>query len=131
MSGATAIARIEAGQLEFGVEYEGALHYDFEMRLTTIADNIAALDKYGAESGLRITTAMYASAIVKLGTIPADAITPDFLFGALAEPDFDVLAAAQERLKKKRRRSSSVSAASGSPSSSSANTASPRMPLNG
>lgn len=114
----------EPGTLEYGVEYEGVLHYDFVMRLTTVNDNIEALERTGAASGLRITLDMYANALVSLGTIPKEAITPVFLASALADSDYDVLAAAQERLKKKRKRSSARSAGTGSPSSPSASTAS-------
>lgn len=103
MSEPTKLPMTHIGSLELGVEYQGELHYDFEMRVTTVGDNIAALEQVGATSGLRITLAMYVAAIIRIGTIPKDALTLEFLESALADSDFDVLGMAQAQLKKKRR----------------------------
>ncbi|MCG8993213.1 hypothetical protein LH427_09535 [Laribacter hongkongensis] len=56
----------ENGSLMFGVEYpagSGQLHYDFEMRLPTVGDNIAAIEELGVGSNLRLNTAMLARAL--------------------------------------------------------------------
>lgn len=117
-----------SGSLEYGVEYQGELHYDFEMRLTTVGDNIAALEQVGAASGLSITLAMYVAALTRLGTIPKEELTFEFLKVAMADGDFDVLGVAQAQIKKKRRRSSEVLPDTDSPSSLSDNTASAKPP---
>jgi len=120
----------EQGSLLYGIEYpaeSGELHYDFEVRIGTVADNIAVYEQDdiigGGVSNMRVNTAMLARCITKLGTIPADAITPE-LIGTAVDTDYDVLYAAQDRLKKKRLRPSSPGETSASPQSSSASTAS-------
>lgn len=114
----------ERDQLLYGIEYEGTLHYDVEMRIMTIQDNIAAIEEVGPQSGMRITDSMMRRAIVRVGTIPQDALTLDLLRAELADEEYDVLTDLQERIKKKRRRAKSASPATGSSSSSSAPTAS-------
>ncbi|KZE34182.1 hypothetical protein [Crenobacter luteus] len=118
----------EKDALLYGVEYpagSGQLHYDFELRLPTVGDNIAAIEALGVGSNLRLNTAMLASCLVKLGDIPREAISYELLEQNLVDDDYDVLAEARERLKKKRMRPKPSSPASGSPSSPSASTASP------
>ncbi|SOZ12085.1 hypothetical protein [Cupriavidus taiwanensis] len=115
-----------AGSLLYGVLYNDQLHYDFELRLPTIADNIAAIEQSeGPASALRIEVCMLAAALTKLGNIPVDAITYDLLAPQLTNEDLDVLQGKVAELKKKRLRPSSASGASASPSSPSAESASP------
>ncbi|WP_054285950.1 hypothetical protein [Gulbenkiania mobilis] len=117
----------EKDALQYGVEYpagSGQLHYDFELRLPTVGDNIAAIEELGVGSNLRLNTAMLARGLVKLGDIPPEAITYELLEQSLVDDDYDVLAEARERLKKKRMRPKPSSLACDSPSSSLANTAS-------
>lgn len=120
------VALTQLSSLEYGIEHDGALHYDFEMRLTTVQDNIDALEVVGADSGLKISMAMFAASLIRLGTIPKEALTYEFLASRLADSDFDRLAAAQGELKKKRRRENAGSLVSGSVSSRSASTESPK-----
>lgn len=118
----------EKDALLYGVEYpagSGQLHYDFELRLPTVGDNIAAIEAHGLGSNMRINTAMLASCLVRLGDIPAEAITFELLEQQMVDDDYDVLSAARERLKKKRMRPNPSSAASDSPSLPLASTASP------
>lgn len=118
----------EKKALLYGVEYpagSGQLHYDFELRLPTVGDNIAAIEAHGIGSNMRINTAMLASCLVKLGDIPAEAITYELLEQQMVDDDYDVLAAERDRLKKKRMRPNPSSAVSDSPSSPSASMASP------
>jgi hypothetical protein len=120
------MVRTETGSLEYGVEYpadSGKLHYDFALRLPTVADNIQALETHGGGSMLRLNTAMLASCLVKLGDIPAEAIDYALLEG-MVDDDFDILAKARDELKKKRKRPSDSLSDSGLPSSPSASTAS-------
>lgn len=119
---------IEKDTLRYGVEYpagSGQLHYDFELRLPTVGDNIAAIEELGVGSNLRLNTAMLARGLVKLGDIPREAINYALLEQHLVDDDYDVLAEARERLKKKRMRPKPGSPASDSPSSPSVGTASP------
>ncbi|WP_103046602.1 hypothetical protein [Castellaniella caeni] len=115
---------VERGELLYGLEYEGVVHYDVTMRLATIADNIAALEDVGAKSGISITVAMLARAIESIGTIPKRAITAELLIQGLADEEFDGLVELQARIKKKRMRSKHVSPDTGSSHSSLASTGS-------
>lgn len=121
----------EQDSLQYGIEYpadSGEFHYDFEVRIGTVADNIEVYELPdiigGGISNMRVNTAMLARCITKLGTIPVEEITPE-LIGTAVDTDYDVLYTAQDRLKKKRLRPKEGSATSGLPPSSSANTGSP------
>ncbi|MDN3578714.1 hypothetical protein QWZ03_18260 [Chitinimonas viridis] len=89
-------------QLLYGLEYEGVLHKDVELRLPTIADNIAALEEVGPTSNIRLQVAMWARSMVKLGGVPVEQINTELLL-TLVDEDFDVLTDLADRLKKKRR----------------------------
>ncbi|QOD81432.1 hypothetical protein [Chromobacterium haemolyticum] len=117
----------EKDELQYGVEYpsgSGQMHYAFELRLPTVSDNIDAIETSGGGSNLRLNTMMLAASLVKLGSIPREAITFELL-STMVDDDYDVMTEARDRLKKKRMRPKSNSADSDSPSSSSAGTASP------
>lgn len=120
----------EKDSLDFGVEFpagSGQRHYDFEIRLATVADNIAVYEDPtilgGGVSNMRVNAENLARCLVRLGTIPKESITGD-LVGQLIDSDYDVLFAAQETLKKKLKRPSPAAAPSDSPNSPSVNTAS-------
>ncbi|GHD63869.1 hypothetical protein [Jeongeupia chitinilytica] len=118
----------EQDSLLYGVEYppeSGQLHYDFELRLPVIGDNIAAIEAQGVSTNLRLNVAMMARGLVKLGDIPPEEITYELLEKGLVDDDFDVLAEAREKLKKKRMRPKPSLPISGLPSSPSASMASP------
>lgn len=86
-----------------GVEFEGLVHFDFEMRRPTIGDNIAAVDSVGVgASELAVKMALAAQCMTKLGTIPKDAITYDLLCG-LDEDEYDLIMAEFNAVKKKRK----------------------------
>ncbi|WP_404991324.1 hypothetical protein [Cupriavidus pauculus] len=117
---------IEKGTLTYGVEYppaSGTLHFDFELRLPTIEDNVTAIEEVGAGSSLRISVAMMALCLVRLGDIPKEAITTGLL-NTMVDDDYDVLAIKRDELKKKRRTLSGTSRTTDSASSSSDATAS-------
>lgn len=95
--------------LEYGIEYpagSGEYHFDFEIRLATVDDNIKAYEHPsilgGGVSNMRVNVAILASCLLSLGTVPRDAITPE-LIGAAVDADYDKLVAAQETIKKKRK----------------------------
>ncbi len=114
----------QADSLKFGVEYQGETHYDFDLRLPMVADNIAVLQEVGVTSNMAVRTALFARCLVKLGSIPQEAITYEFLSSNLVDDDFDVLVKAEGDLKKKRMRASPPSLNTDSPSSLSDSTAS-------
>ncbi|MBW5285777.1 hypothetical protein [Burkholderia gladioli] len=122
--------KTETGSLQYGIEYpadSGQLHYDFEIRIGTVEDNVATYEQPdifgGGVSNMRVTVAMLARCLLKLGTIPREAITPA-LIGTAVDADYDVLVLAQDELKKKRLRPKTDSGTSDLPQSSSADTAS-------
>ncbi|MBE5529203.1 hypothetical protein A9J41_14715 [Laribacter hongkongensis] len=107
----------EKGQLLYGLEWpagSGRLHFDFEVRLPTLGDNIAAIEEVGEASGLRVSAAITAKCIVRLGAIPAEDISLALLETGLVNSDFDAFDAAILSLKKKRMQSKPTSPASGS-----------------
>ena len=114
----------EKGTLHYGVEHEGKLHVDFELRMPTIGDNIAAIEEFGVDSNLKLNVAMMARCLVKLGEIPAEEINYELLANHVIDEDYDVLADARDRLKKKRTELKNTSPAIAQPSPSSANTGS-------
>lgn len=120
----------EKGSLEYGIEYppdSGELHYDFEVRLGTIGENIAVYEQPeiigGGVSNMRVNVAMLARCLISLGTIPKDEITDELLATAV-DSDYDVMMKAQDELKKKRMRPKQAAETTGSPESSSPNTVS-------
>lgn len=116
--GQAAPARTIVGQLRYGLEYGGEIHYEFELRLPTVGDNIEAVIEAGVASNMRVNIAMHARALVRLGTIPKEAITRELLEAGLVDDDIDVLDERAAELKKKWMR----------PSASSNTTASPSLP---
>lgn len=115
----------EKGLLVYGIEYpaaSGQIHYQFEMRLPTVGDNIEAIEAHGVDSNLKLNVDMMARCLVRLGDIPAEAIQYELLAEHLVDEDYDVLVSARESLKKKRRASNSNLPACDSPSSPSDDT---------
>lgn len=115
------------GTLIYGVEYpagSGQLHHEFELRLPTIGDNVAAIETHGSESNIKLNVEMMARCLVSLGSVPTDHINYALLIDGLIDDDYDVLADARDTLKKKRMRSSEHSPTSAMPSSPSDATAS-------
>lgn len=115
----------QTGTLKFGVEFEGAVHTDFELRLPMISDNIDALEEVGAGSNLKVHVAIMARTLLRLGTIAPDKITYELLSKNMIDDDFDVLAAEEKALKKRRLESNQPSPTTDSPSPSSPATESP------
>lgn len=120
-----------AGELEYGVAFNGELHYDFEMGLSTMEQTYQALDATeaacgtteGAKADLYYRMALMARTLRRLGTIPPDALTPELLLAELTAEDYDRLLDATIAVKKKRQRVKSDTPDSASPSSPSAPTA--------
>lgn len=116
----------EKDSLVYGIEYpagSGTLHYDFEVRLPVIHDNVEAIKAHGT-SAININVAMMAACLLSLGDIPREAITFELLDGGLDPEDYDTIDTVWDTLKKKRMRPSSSSSATDLPSPSSAVTGS-------
>lgn len=102
--------RTETGRLLDGIEHNGVTHYDFEVRLPLVRDTGQALDdtddRFGTISGNRADAfyrcALYAVTLVRVGDIPPSELTPDLLYDALTEDDYDEIKNALERLRAKR-----------------------------
>lgn len=97
----------ETGTLPIGIEYDGSVHRDYEIREEIVADGIEIFDdpetagraeKNRAYMGICVL----AKQIVKIGKIPKDAITPAMLLTCNV-PDVSELQQAAQRLEEKRR----------------------------
>lgn len=91
----------ETGTLPGGVEVDGVLQREFELRLPTVADNIAAVDEVGSTNPVALGAAILARQLVRLGTLDAKHITFDLVTG-MHPADYNVLEEAAGRLEKKR-----------------------------
>jgi len=99
---------LATGTFHLGIEYEGKRHYDFTLRMPTVADNIAALEAYPEGSAYKLEIVMYALCMEKIGEIPKDAISYDFLAARLTHADYDVIVDALGEVKKKLLRAKSA-----------------------
>lgn len=92
----------ETGTLNIGhCDDNGIWHKDFEMRLPTMADVEDALAEAGeGASTARVTRFTWARTLLHLGSLSAEAITPEVL-GGLPDTEFGILNAAEDRLRKK------------------------------
>lgn len=96
--------------LIYGIEYNGKLHYAFEIGLPTLAQTGDSLDvtesRFGSlnssKADIFCRAASFAFALVRLGEIPKEAITPDLLYAQLTQEDAEVLDKAIDAVKKKR-----------------------------
>lgn len=111
------------------VDSHSITHRDFEIGLPLMRHTGQALEmtveKFGSTEGFEADTfyriAVLALSLTRLGTIPLDELTPDFLYDALSEGDYDALKDAQTALRAKRKdgkTGSSDSASLSSPSES-------------
>jgi hypothetical protein len=95
------------GKLIHGVQHEGAVHTEFEMREATVRDAINAVDKLidagdnlSSNNMVRIYTA--ADQLLSLGSLPKNEITASLLLD-LPEDDLEPIFDAQDALVKKRK----------------------------
>lgn len=84
--------------LPMGIDYEGELHRDLELRPQRIGDTIDALESDRARhNDSYLGLCVLARQIVRLGRIPAQAITPELLMN-LYDTDMAVINEALRRL---------------------------------
>lgn len=101
------------GSLQFGVVIDGKAHYRFAMHLLTVADDMAIAPDLTGQARM---LAVYAQSLDKLGGVPSENLTADFLADNLTATDFDALFFAQELLAKKRQRPTVPANATATPS---------------
>ncbi|HHE0097301.1 TPA: hypothetical protein ACOZYV_000815 [Serratia marcescens] len=107
--------------LPIGVFYQGQLHRDFTIRMSTVGDEIAVVEDGIPDSGTLV--GVLARCLTTLGSIPAEEITYQLLCDALVSEDYQALRAAQQEAKKKLSELKSASVITDTLSSGSANTA--------
>lgn len=101
----------EPGKLTYGLDVDGVLHTDFELRLPTMEDMDCALEEVSpGASTSRIRRHVWARCITRLGTLAA--VTPEML-AELSADEYGHFDAAEERLKKKLLAGSASAATSG------------------
>ncbi|WP_337050146.1 hypothetical protein, partial [Serratia fonticola] len=92
----------ETGTLAYGVQYNNAIHRDFEIRLQTVGDEIDVGDEIGSDLvDVNFTVHLLARTLLRLGSIPAEEITPQLLRDNLIYEDYNALLRAAGRAKKK------------------------------
>lgn len=96
----------ETGSLIVGVEHDGVLHKEFEIREQLVMDTVAIFEnpdtaERAAKSDSFFSVAILAARITRLGDIPKDKITAEMVLG-MHQLDYNVLAGADGRLEKKR-----------------------------
>ncbi|WP_048795376.1 phage tail assembly protein [Serratia marcescens] len=113
----------ETGTLDYGVQYNGKIHRDFEIRLQTVGDEIDVGDEIGSDLvDVNFTVHLLARTLLRLGSIPAEDISPQLLRDNLVYEDYNALLRASGRAKKKLMPMSQEEKTSGSAASSSEST---------
>jgi len=91
----------EKGTLIVGVEYEGKVHKDFELRPQLVKDSIDAIeDDRARKNDSYLGLCVIAKQITKLGDIPKDKITAELLMN-MYEIDLSAISEASRRLQKR------------------------------
>ncbi|MFZ4220945.1 hypothetical protein ACEV6Q_24230 [Enterobacter ludwigii] len=117
----------ESGTLEYGVQHNGLIHRDFEIRLQTVGDEIDTVAEVGSDIiDANFTVHLLARTLVRLGTIPEEELTAELLKDNLIYEDYMALLRASRGAKKKLMDTKNGSEISGSTASSSASSDSPR-----
>jgi hypothetical protein len=89
----------EKGTLLIGVEYNGVVHKDFELRSQKVRDSAEAIDAMGGNDNQIVASAFIYAKRLTIGTIPKEQLTKDMILD-MDEDDFEIIIAANERLKK-------------------------------
>lgn len=108
------MALTEKGTLAYGVEVDGVLHKEFELRQPTMADVEYGLEAAGEGAcTARVNRYIWARTLTKLGTLPQEKITAELL-GSLADVEYGLFEAAELALRGKLTAASASSGNSGS-----------------
>lgn len=106
----------EKGTLTYGLDVDGVVHTEFELRMPTMADVENALEAAGeGASQARINRHTWALTMTRLGSLPPEKITAELL-GGLVDTEYGLLQAAEDALRGKLRAARGCSGNSGSPS---------------
>lgn len=114
-----------AGTFVYGIAHGGKRHYNFEMRIPTMGDNIDATEQFPQGSAVRLDLVMFAGCMARIGDIPEDEISFELLC-QLQPSDVDIIYEQLAEAKKKLTQPNPVSASSEKSSSSLDATESPR-----
>jgi hypothetical protein len=92
----------EKGTLPIGVEYDGRLHRDFELRPQFVRDTVDVFED--PEAGRRASrnsqffaACLFAGRLIRIGDIPKEAITPDMVLD-MDQDDYNEILLAARRL---------------------------------
>ena len=87
--------------LLYGIEHDGILHREGELRLPVLTDLEETLESLPPDAcDARIARHIWARTITRLGDIPREQITPELL-GTAVDNDFGILREAENTLRKK------------------------------
>jgi len=93
----------EKGKLPVGIEFNGTVHRDYELRPQQVKDSVAAYeDPRAVKNDVFFGVSVLALQIVNLGTIPKEEITSGLLM-EMYEGDLKELHGARERVEEKLR----------------------------
>lgn len=83
------------GSLPVGLEYNGQLHKEFELRPALVRDTVEVMEESPRAATNRHYAGLcvYAKRLLKLGDIPKEKVTGDLLM-EMTEEDFSALSAA-------------------------------------
>jgi len=82
-----------------GIEYEGVMQRDMEIRPQKVRDSVEAMENERAQNNnAYLGLAVLAGQTLRLGTVPKDQITADLLM-ELSEDDMSVINSGLERLR--------------------------------
>ncbi len=123
MTGKTKNTKTIAGILDFGIEYQGAIHKDFVLRQQTVGDEIDAAEADAPDSAYGAV--LMAMCLDSLGTIPKDDLTYQLIRG-LSSDDYILLQQKRAELKKKLKDMNANTGILVSPASDSENTGTPK-----
>lgn len=95
----------EKGTLPMGVEMEGTLHRDFEIRPQKVRDTVDQFDdpeRAGRcmKNSQYFAACLFAGRLVSLGTIPREKITPELILDMEPE-DYEAIQVASGRLEER------------------------------
>lgn len=87
----------QKGSLVIGIEYDGKIHKEFELRPQIVRDTVNAFEHPKFSNDMYAGLILLSMQILKLGDIPKEKITPELLL-ELYEEDLKILFSAKEEL---------------------------------
>jgi len=90
-----------SGTLPIGVHYAGQRHKEFVLRVSLVGDLIGAQTEYPNVPVRKIALELFRRQLLKLGEIPAEALTLSLLEAEMTDIDIEVLEEEDTKLTKK------------------------------